>query len=36
MGFFIDERADDLQREALQSIFGGQTGGWQAGFAGRI
>ena len=28
MGIFIDERADDRQREALQSIFGGQAGGW--------
>jgi hypothetical protein len=26
-GFFIDERADDSQREALQAIFGGQAGG---------
>ncbi len=33
MGFFIDERADERQREALQTIFGGQAGGWPAGFA---
>lgn len=33
MGFFIDERADDGQREALQAIFGGDAGGWPAGFA---
>ena len=33
MGFFIDERADDGQREALQTIFGGEAGGWPAGFA---
>src|SRR5919202_376879 len=33
MGFFIDERADEGQREALQAIFGGQAGGWPAGFA---
>jgi hypothetical protein len=33
MGFFIDERADQRQREALQVIFGGQAGGWPAGFA---
>jgi hypothetical protein len=33
MGFFIDERADDTQREALQTIFGGEAGGWPAGFA---
>jgi hypothetical protein len=32
-GFFIDERADEPQREALQTIFGGQAGGWPAGFA---
>ena len=35
-GFFIDERADGSQREALQAIFGGQAGGWPAGFAGLI
>jgi hypothetical protein len=33
MGFFMDERADERQREALQAIFGGQAGGWPAGFA---
>lgn len=33
MGFFIDERADEPQRHALQTIFGGQAGGWPAGFA---
>jgi hypothetical protein len=33
MGWFIDERADDSQREALQAIFGGEAGGWPAGFA---
>lgn len=27
-GFFIDERAGDAQREALQAIFGGDAGGW--------
>ena len=27
-GLFIDERADERQREALQMIFGGQAGGW--------
>lgn len=26
MGLFIDERADESQREALQVIFGGQAG----------
>lgn len=33
MGFFIDERADEGQRQALQTVFGGQAGGWPAGFA---
>jgi hypothetical protein len=36
MGFFIDERADAQQREALQIIFTGQAGGWPAGFASKI
>jgi hypothetical protein len=30
---FIDERADDTQREAIQMIFGGQAGSWPAEFA---
>lgn len=29
---FIDERADEQQRAALQMIFGGQAGGWPAAF----
>lgn len=33
MGLFIDERADPRQREALQTIFGGQAGGWPGSFA---
>ena len=33
MGFFIDERADDAQREAIRIIFGGDAGGWPGGFA---
>jgi hypothetical protein len=33
MGFFIDERADEDQREALQTIWAGEAGGWPAGFA---
>jgi hypothetical protein len=33
MGFFVDERADESQREALQTIWGGEAGGWPAGFA---
>jgi hypothetical protein len=30
LGIFIDERADERQREALQAIFAGQAGGWPA------
>jgi hypothetical protein len=33
LGLFIDERADDQQRNALQLIFGGQAGGWPGVFA---
>lgn len=33
MGMIIDERADDAQREALQTIFGGQVGSWPQMFA---
>jgi hypothetical protein len=33
MGLFIDERANERQREALQMIFGGQAGGWPGLFA---
>jgi hypothetical protein len=33
MAMFVDERADDQQREALQTIFGGRAGGWPAEFA---
>ena len=33
MGFFVDDRADERQRAALQTIFGGKAGGWPAGFA---
>jgi hypothetical protein len=36
MGLFIDERADEAQREALQTIFGGQAGGWPGEFAAYI
>ena len=32
-GFFIDERADETQRVALEKIWSGQSGGWPAGFA---
>ena len=33
MGMFMDERADESQREALQMIFSGQAGGFPAEFA---
>ncbi|MBI4446114.1 MAG: DUF1326 domain-containing protein [Acidobacteria bacterium] len=33
MGMFLDERADERQREALQMIFGGRAGGWPGVFA---
>ncbi len=33
MGMYLDERADDAQREALQTIFGGHAGGWPGEFA---
>ena len=33
MGVFIDERADERQREALQMIFGGRAGGFPVIFA---
>jgi hypothetical protein len=33
IGMYMDERADEAQREALTVIFGGQGGGWPAEFA---
>jgi hypothetical protein len=33
MGIFFDERADQRQREAIQTIFTGGAGGWPQGFA---
>jgi hypothetical protein len=33
MGMILDERADDGQRQALQTIFGGEAGGWPKMFA---
>jgi hypothetical protein len=33
VGLFIDERASELQRQALQEIFSGQAGGFMAKFA---
>ena len=33
MGIFIDERADERQRLALQMIFGGRAGGWPGTFS---
>jgi hypothetical protein len=32
MGFFIDERANEQQRDALQMIFSGKAGGFIAKF----
>jgi hypothetical protein len=36
MGIILDERADPKQREALQTIFGGQAGGWPGEFAQKV
>jgi hypothetical protein len=36
MGIFIDERGDESQREALQTIWAGEAGGWPAGFAAMV
>ena len=36
MAIFLDERANDRQREALQLIFGGRVGGWPGQFANTI
>ncbi|WP_433475852.1 DUF1326 domain-containing protein [Spirillospora sp. CA-142024] len=33
---FLDERADDSQREALGKIFGGEAGGWPAQLVGML
>lgn len=33
IGIFMDERAEDAQREALQKVFSGQAGGWMSIFA---
>jgi hypothetical protein len=33
IGLYIDERADEAQRDALGKIWGGEAGGWMAGFA---
>lgn len=33
IGIFMDERADRAQREALQTVFSGQAGGWMGIFA---
>jgi hypothetical protein len=32
-GMFLDVRADERQREALQIIFGGEAGGWPGQFS---
>jgi hypothetical protein len=36
MGMYMDERADERQREGLQVIFSGQGGGWPGEFASLI
>jgi hypothetical protein len=36
MALFVDERADERQREALQTIWSGQAGGWPGEFAAMI
>jgi hypothetical protein len=36
MGIYMDERADESQREALQVIFSGQGGGWPGIFGNMI
>jgi hypothetical protein len=36
LGIYMDERADEGQREALQMIFSGQAGGWPGEFANSI
>ena len=36
MAIFIDARADDRQRDAMQTIFGGKAGGWPGEFAQNI
>lgn len=36
VGLYIDERADEAQREALQMIFSGRAGGFMAKLAGLI
>jgi hypothetical protein len=33
MGFYLDSKADESQKAALQAIWGGEAGGWMAGFA---
>lgn len=33
MALYVDNKADDSQKDALQTIWSGQAGGWMAGFA---
>jgi hypothetical protein len=33
LGFFLDERANDVQRDALRTVFTGQAGGFMANLA---
>jgi hypothetical protein len=36
LGLYIDARADERQRDALQRVFSGQAGGFMATFAGLV
>jgi hypothetical protein len=36
IGIYMDERADEGQRQALQTIFGGEAGGWPGEFASMV
>lgn len=36
VGMFIDDRADEAQQRALETIFSGQAGGWMGEFANAI
>ena len=36
MAIYIDDRANAAQQQAIQAIWGGQAGGWMAGFAGLV
>jgi len=36
LGLYIDARADERQRDALQGVFSGQAGGFMASFAAMV